>query len=83
MSQSIETVIVNTENGPVIINKCDFDETVHLLYEGEESVPKEVLFDRKAARDYLNTLGVQTAKNISNEELAKLVEETKVKMAGV
>lgn len=31
MSNTCETVTIETENGPVIINKSDFDESIHTL----------------------------------------------------
>lgn len=75
MTETLETVLISTKNGPVMINKVDFDPSVHTLY-------GEVAFDRKAAREYLNALGINTSKNISDEKLSELLEETKAKMNG-
>lgn len=79
MSDVLEVVTIKTENGPVDINKKDYDAEVHTLWEAETVVEK---FDRNATKDYLTSMGVQFAKNISNDDLAKLLEETKQKLAG-
>lgn len=33
---NIETVVIETENGPVVINKCDFKEGGHKLQSDSE-----------------------------------------------
>lgn len=37
---NLETVVIGTKNGPVVINKSDFDKTKHKLFpEKEEAKP--------------------------------------------
>jgi hypothetical protein len=44
MSDSCEVVTIETENGPVDINKSDFDKAKHKLYKKEK--PKEQAEDK-------------------------------------
>lgn len=74
-----ETVCIFTNNGPVIINKSDFNPNIHSLIGQEKEEVKEE-FDREAAKEYLTTLGVQFAKNIGDKKLAELVENMKAKI---
>lgn len=37
---ALETVIIETSNGPVVINKSDFDPEKHKLYSPEVEQPK-------------------------------------------
>jgi len=81
MSDSLPTVVISTTNGPVIINESDFDPKIHVLFEAPAQ--EADAFDRKGAKEYLDSLGVQYAKNIKDDALAQLVEDTKKTMAGV
>lgn len=73
LHETVETVFVETKNGPVRINKDDFDPKVHKLV-GEKQ--EEDAFDRKGAMAFLEERNVEFAKNISNDKLKALVEET-------
>lgn len=44
MPETCETVVIKTDNGPVVINKSDFDEKIHKLNSGaagDSSEPKK------------------------------------------
>jgi len=41
MSETCETVTIKTENGPVVINKSDFDQKSHTLHGDEKPAPKQ------------------------------------------
>lgn len=36
----VETVVIESDNGPVVINKSDFDEKKHALFKKEKAKPK-------------------------------------------
>jgi hypothetical protein len=38
---AVETVIIETENGPVLINKSDFDDSKHKLFGQKEAEPEK------------------------------------------
>ena len=48
MSDTCEVVTIETENGPVEINKSDFDGKIHKLA-GEKSAPKPKAAPKKKA----------------------------------
>ena len=88
---ALETVIVLNKNGPVIINKSDYDPLVHELAEGQDdplaaatepAATEPAAFDREQAKEFLSLIGVTFPRNISNEKLAELVQENKAKLAG-
>jgi len=74
------TVKVNAETaqGYMIINESDFVEGKHELY---SEVPKVDKKAKKAERDALkteaNSLEIEFAKNISNEDLKALIDAKK------
>lgn len=42
MSETCETVTIETKNGQVIINKSDYDESIHwLVYDAKDEIEKE------------------------------------------
>lgn len=75
MSDKIPTITVEIDKGPVVINADDYNPEIHKLYIPDES--KADAFDRDAAMEYLQSKGVQFAKNISAVKLEALVAETK------
>jgi len=74
MSQSIETVIVKGgAYGSYIINKCDFNEDEHELFEEIETLDREALILEATA------LGLEFAPKIGAKKLLSLIEATKAK----
>ena len=72
INEITETVLIETKNGPVMINKNDFDRKVHKVADEKQ---EEDSFDRKGAMAFLEERKVDFAKNISNDKLKALVEE--------
>ena len=68
-----------------VINQSSFDKELHEEVKGKNKPTSEAKkedaeeFDREKAKEYLTEKNVSFAKNISNEKLAELVEETKKK----
>lgn len=46
----MKTVVINTENGPVIINESDFDPKIHTLFGDKPEV--EAKAEEKPKRQY-------------------------------
>ena len=55
----METVVIKTENGPVIINKIDFDPEKHVLYTQEKQVSSRNV--RETHKKHLNDQAVAEA----------------------
>lgn len=76
VSDTCPTVVIKGQDGqPLIKNFSDYNPKIHKLFdEKEEPI---VAFDRKAAMLFLDSRKVKYAKNMSDEKLQNLCEETK------
>ena len=47
----LETVTIDTENGPVVINKSDYSEKVHVLVGGKKKPVKKKVAAKKSVKN--------------------------------
>lgn len=74
MSQTCETVVIETEAGHVVINKSDYDEKIHKLAAGESGDEGMKEGSKPWLKAQLDAMGVEYPEGISKGELKELYE---------
>jgi len=75
MGMRCETVTIETENGPVVINESDFDGSVHELFKADESNQGSNHGTKAWLQEQLKEVGIVYNTGDNKAELQSLLDK--------